>query len=187
MIQYQQPGLRTRGDDAELCRRRMRLRVIYLTLRCKRRESGIRIHFVNQHVAAAALLVDVGTGACVAADDDGSVRSFDPVSESVLPPGMQNRECAHSDARVLKDNPRCNFVNHCLPSVRRRSSRSCDALGDVLRVRVEDAVHEMTRARRAVDVERRASALNPRREDHIGKAERVIGMQMGEENSIEPR
>lgn len=57
MIQYQLAGSGARCNVAELCRRGVRLRVVGLSFWWKARESGVRVHLMNQHVATTTLRV----------------------------------------------------------------------------------------------------------------------------------
>src|SRR6476620_7058411 len=60
-------------------------------------------------------------------------------------------------------------------------------LVDILRISVENSVHQTARPGRTVDVHRWNSSLDPRGEDHISQSKRVIGMKMCKEHSVESR
>ena len=183
MVEHQQSRSRLRGDVAELRGGGVGLRVVLLADWIERSEAGIGVHLVYQDIAAVAFACDSGIGPRVAADHDHLVRCADAVAERVLPSGMRHDKGANRHSRVGENFTLCNLVHI---SAVRAWNRNV-ALGDVLRIGIENAADHPLRSGRSVQLKRNLATLNPRREHHIVQPHRVIGMQMGDEEHPDAR
>ena len=140
---------------------------------------------MHQHVAPVAGVRDRVARSCVARDHHRAVARLEAIAEGVLPVGVRHREGLHGHVGVSIHDARCDLVRVHFPAlVLVRLEAGLPHL-DVLGVRLEQVARHRRDARRPVHLQRRAPLEHPGREHQIGKSERVIGVEMGDEHDAQ--
>ncbi len=187
MIKNQRPRSSPSGDLAEFQRRRVERCVIALPDGWPALEAGLRVDLVDQDVTTAASLGDRRRGPRITRDDDRSIRRIEAVTEGLRPRPVRNEEGRHLDPLVLVDHAGFDLVHVDLVALQvgRFEPFGSDlhvgfvGLQQVLRHRLEPG--------RAEHLDRHIPLQHPGREDEVGVAQRVVGVEVRDEGGRELR
>lgn len=74
-------------------------------------KAGVAIRFMQKKVAPVARFHNGIDRSCVTRDDDGAVRGFKLITESLVSRSMRHQEGASGHIPVLVDDPGLDFVH----------------------------------------------------------------------------
>ena len=149
------------------------------------RQPRCRMHFVDQHVAAMARIDRRLRRIRVAGDHDAAIGRVEAIAVALH--RVLGRKRGDRDVRVLVDDAGGDLVRVHLVAVGERPlvAVRIGARLDVDPVGLEQVLGHRLDALGAVHLERHLPADRPGREDQVGVADGVIGMQMRHERDAQ--
>jgi len=151
------------------------------------REPCGRVHFVHQHVAAAASVNSCLRRVCVAGNDDNAIRRVEAVSIALH--RVLRRKRSYRHLSVLIHDSTGNLVG-----VDFAAFRKCPLITIRVRSRIdidavcrEQVIRHFLQTLGTIDLERDSAPHRPWREDQVGEPNGVIGMEVSEKRYTQIR
>ena len=185
MVEHEQFRFRFRCQLGQLFRGGVEVRDVLPPIFLALVVAELRVNFVHQHVAAVAVFDDARARRAIAGKHDDFVGRLEPVAVGLAPGAVVHEESFHGYVLVLVDNTRLDLVRVHFVAGPVAVLQAVRANVDVFAVSHQDVIGHGFEPGGTKNFERLFPPEHPRTEDEVRVAERVIGMQVSDESSLE--